>query len=267
MSCYSTFLMYYHLDRDGHFNSYEDLDEIWDEAGRHYLIFLQSQYNNPNQPEYECVVDYVKHLKSESEPIKLSETNYFVNLKKSIMKTLSILFLFLSNFLYAQEFMGVKVGGNETAFINAFKAKGFTLDAKKHPTVNTMKGVINGQPVDLYVLATPKTHLVWKISIFYPEQASWSSLKYDYNKMLSILTEKYGEPSNKFDFFSSPYYEGDGYEMTAVAIEKCTYASFWDNPMVSLQISKYKQVKISYENKENSALDDKEKGEINNKTY
>ena len=45
--------------------------------------------------------------------------------------------------------------------------------------------------------------------------------------MVELFTKKYGEPKDHFEFFSSPYYEGDGYELQALRKEKCNYISFW----------------------------------------
>jgi len=49
--------------------------------------------------------------------------------------------------------------------------------------------------------------------------------------------------------------------MTAVAVEKCLYSTFWSD--VYIQISEYKQVNICYENSENLAISKKERESIN----
>ena len=44
--------------------------------------------------------------------------------------------------------------------------------------------------------------------------------------------------------------------MNAITMEKCNYSAFWEN--ISLEISKYKQVKIAYQNNINFGIKDKE---------
>jgi hypothetical protein len=167
-------------------------------------------------------------------------------------------------FVSAQEFMGVKVGGSRQEVINAFKAKGFTV-VNNSPEEKTIRlsGNLSGSEIELYASFTPVSKVCWAFTVFFPEQTSWHRIKSQYNEYLDILVDKYGTPDNRYNFFSSPYYEGDGYEMSAIRLEKCTYAAFWPN--VSIQISKYKQVKIHYENLTNANLDDEEKKKMNMK--
>jgi hypothetical protein len=183
--------------------------------------------------------------------------------KPNNMKTLfTCIALFISLLVNAQEFMGVKVEGSRSQITEAFKAKGFTvLQNSPENNVVTMKGTVNSNTVELYASFTPRSNKCWALTVFLPEKTSWYSLKDQYKDYLNILIEKYGEPNNKYSFFSSPYYEGDGYELQAVRLEKCTYSAFWSN--VSIQISKFKQVKIHYENATNAALDDEEKKKVN----
>lgn len=171
---------------------------------------------------------------------------------------------------FGQEFLGIKVEGNREQVISLFKSKGFVLSSGNDMSKNVvrMEGNAAGKKIELGIVSTPISKTVWKFAIYLPEQSTWSSLKSDYEEYLKILTDKYGEPKSKYNFFSSPYKEGDGYEMTAVSVEKCGYAAFWpDNKNISLKISKWKQVCINYENTVNSALDDKEKATINSNTF
>lgn len=183
------------------------------------------------------------------------------------MKKFILLLALVANTLItnAQEFMGVKVDGSKQHIINQFKAKGFTYKSDKGNTV-IMNGFIGSTPIELFSTFTPKSGKCWKITIFLPEQQNWYTIKAEYKKYYDIFKEKYGNPSDDYKFFSSPYYEGDGYEMSALQLEKCTYFSLWQN-MYSVEISKFKQVKISYENPVNSALDDKEKKEVNSSIF
>jgi len=168
---------------------------------------------------------------------------------------------------FAQEFLGIKVDGKRQEVINKFIAKGFKVTSQKGSSnVVAMEGKVNDTNIELNIVNSPTTSIVWKFAIYLPKQDSWYSIKSQYNSYLNTLTEKYGEPTNSYNNFINPYYEGDGYEMSAIAIDKCNFISFWNNG-TSIKISKFKQVQISYENAINSAIDDEEKKALNNKIF
>ena len=84
---------------------------------------------------------------------------------------------------------------------------GFTLQKSPREHVALMKGLFTGKWVEVLILSSPKTKTVWKVSVYYSKQESWTSLKSDYNEMVELFTKKYGEPKDHFEFFSSPDYE------------------------------------------------------------
>jgi hypothetical protein len=131
-----------------------------------------------------------------------------------------------------------------------------------------MEGNIGSKTYEIVISVTPKTKQVWKLSVYLPKSENWSRIKDEYNEYLDLLTTKYGKPEKTYAFFASPYKEGDGYEMIAVGLEKCYYTAFWEDTIgVSIQISKFKQVNVSYENKKNSELRDAEKKEIDSNIF
>ncbi len=180
---------------------------------------------------------------------------------KKIILVILVINIFHSS--YGQEFLGIKVDGKSQDVVNAFKAKGFVSKTQTNPNVVTLNGTVSGKSFEVLVVSTPKSKTVWKISVYLPQKTSWYSLKSEYEEYLKILTDKYGIPENSYTFFSSPYSEGDGYEMTGVSSEKCNYAAFWSEERgISIEISKYKQVNISYQNNTNTILNRKEKAEV-----
>lgn len=180
---------------------------------------------------------------------------------------LILLAIMISASSFAQEFLGVKVDGTKQEFVAKFVAKGFKVVKVEGGNENatSMKGSYGGTNYELVIINTPVTKKVWKLAVYLPEQTSWYSLKSAYEQYLGVLVSKYGDPNKSYNFFKDPYYEGDGYEMSAVALDKCVFSSFWEN--IYIEISKYRQVKISYENATNSALDDEEKEKINKNVF
>ena len=174
-----------------------------------------------------------------------------------------LLFSLITMFSIGQEFLGIKVDGTKSEVIAKFTAKGFKVrPGSTNDNVTPMVGKISGVPYEVNIVSTPTSKTVWKFAVYLPEQSTWYSLKSTYQQYLTTLTEKYGEPSDSYAFFKNPYYEGDGYEMSAVQLEKCYYQAYWSNG-VWMEISKWKQVKINYENPTNSELDTQEKEKLN----
>lgn len=165
---------------------------------------------------------------------------------------------------YSQEhltFKNVPLNGDINNFAKELVKQGFTIKETKGNVI-IMSGSYVNRECEVLVLATKKTNIVWKVAIYLPEETIWSSIKYDYLKLKEQFITKYGT-GKSYEYFSNPYYEGDGYEMQAVKLEKCNYITFWEKPegSISLKISKYEQIAVSYEDTINSALDDKEKAE------
>lgn len=145
-------------------------------------------------------------------------------------KILLVVALFLSLSLSAQEhleFRGIPIDGHLNSFVSKMKSIGYTVH-EEDGNVVVMKGKFTNKDVLLAVIASVKTHIVWKVSVLFDEASSWSSLKSDYLEYKELFTNKYGMPRS-YEFFSKPYYEGDGFELQALRNEKCTYASFFEN--------------------------------------
>ena len=72
--------------------------------------------------------------------------------------------------------------------------------------------------------------------------------------MKDVLTTKYGAPINCFEYFKSPYEEGDGYEEQAIKLSKAVFTCYWGDPShaagnasISLEITTKLNLRIEYE--------------------
>lgn len=155
-------------------------------------------------------------------------------------------------------FLGVEIDGSMTSFVEKMKEKGFTFDSESD-RITTMKGLFTNKSVDLYIVSTPTTKKVYRVAVVYPEKTSWSSIKSEYNDLKNAYKKKYTLDKD-YNFFLTPYYEGDGYEMQAVRLDKCKYISFFKTERgdIMIEISKFECIKIVYEDDLNSQLDTQE---------
>jgi hypothetical protein len=65
LSSYPVFIMWEQLNINGFYeanNGRFGLDEMWESACTHYEDFKKSNYDNPHESEYDCIMDYVKSI-------------------------------------------------------------------------------------------------------------------------------------------------------------------------------------------------------------
>lgn len=170
-------------------------------------------------------------------------------MKKSLLFILCCLFSFT---LFAQEkhmeFKGTPINGTLSSFVQKMKTKGYKTILTENNAV-ALEGEFIGKKAVIFVIATPKTKMVWKVGVNLEKKISWSSLKDEYNTIKDSYIKKYGKASHSFERFDDPYYEGDGYELQALKMEKCTYKSYFKTPegFISVGIDTDGSIAIWYE--------------------
>lgn len=175
------------------------------------------------------------------------------------MRSVIFMFLFVvANLSFAQTghltFKGIPIDGHINSFIEKMETKGFEKkEINKTGNIAIMTGSFVGKSCAIIVLATEKTFTVSKVIAITSEYISWTSLKFDYKRFKDLYVTKYGTPSNKYEFFAEPYYEGDGYELQALKKEKCFYASFFgtEEGNIAVMLSSDAKIKFVYEDKQN----------------
>ena len=118
-------------------------------------------------------------------------------------------------------FKGIPIDGSLTSFVEKLKAKGFTSVAVNSESA-MMKGDFAGKICKTVIFATKKSKKVHSVIVEVETSNSWSTLKSTYNDYKSSLTTKYSN-GNSIERFLPPYEAGDGYEMSALRLDKCTY--------------------------------------------
>ena len=149
------------------------------------------------------------------------------------------------------KFMGIEVSGDYESFKDSLLSKGFTY-MSSFETLHKFYGKFANEVVTLNVLASPKSKTVCKVIVYFPKRDDWHELKKDYFAKKEMYKSKY--PMDRdYEFFLSPYEEGDGYEMRAVVRDKCRYISFYlaMGGHIIVEIYKTAQLKVVYEDREN----------------
>ncbi|MBP5527042.1 MAG: hypothetical protein J6X79_01160 [Bacteroidales bacterium] len=187
-------------------------------------------------------------------------------LKKLSLITFLVTLTLGGGIAFAQEnpthldFKGIPIDGNLESYTSQLNQLGFTT-TKVTDDAAMMKGSFAGEDVEVAVYTTSRSKTVYMVVVAFPEQTSWYSIKSDFKKLENNLQVKYGKPTLQRKSFSSPYYEGDGYEMTAIKVDKCNYYTRFTTATgeLTLLILKSGQLGLYYVDKINDATYDREK--------
>ena len=188
---------------------------------------------------------------------------------KKIIITLSLLMvLVLSSFAQNSEhlkFKGVPIDGTLNEYVSKMKQAGFVLEGTEDG-IALLSGEFAGYSDCVVGVKTlQKLNLVHEIVVLFPSQDKWSGLSYDYERLKTMLSKKYGEPDECVEKFNAPSYmiTDDNDKMRQVENNNCEYYSKYDtnNGSIILTISNdgYEfgsRVKLFYTDKTNSEIFD-----------
>lgn len=142
-------------------------------------------------------------------------------------------------------FVGVNVAGNTADFLQKIEAKGFQR-VENNGNAYELKGTFNNQVADILVLST-KTEQVYAVVVLLPKYNNWNTLKTDFKKLKKSFVEQYGKPDKNSHYFSMPFDDIQD-EMQKIELGWCYYSCSWNNPKVSIEITKSARIMIIYEN-------------------
>lgn len=137
-------------------------------------------------------------------------------------------------------FKGVPIDGTLIEYKSNMEKSGFT-HIQTADGISILKGDFTGYKGCLIGVGTQKQkNLVSKITVFFPEQKTWSMLSDNYNSLKEMLTEKYGEPSEvveKFDVKYKP--DDDDSRMHHVKMDNCKYYTTYTTEKGKIQLANH----------------------------
>ncbi len=154
------------------------------------------------------------------------------------------------------KFKNIPIDGKLDTFIELLEKQGYKSYYETDFGV-MLEGDFLGQDAKIAVLCSPKTKLVWKVSVIFPENKSWISLKNHYKKIKELYNKKYTYDIS-YEFFKDPYYEGDGYELSAFKQEKAYWTTFYMEGIM-IEVNNKAELVISYENSDNGDIASQER--------
>ena len=134
-------------------------------------------------------------------------------------------------------FKGVPIDGTLNEYVAKMKQSGFTMFHTENG-VAMLKGDFASYKDCTVGVATLKgKDLVSKITVIFPTQESWSLLSSNYFNLKEMLTEKYGQPFESVEKFSSYEPKDDGSKMIQVHLDACKYVTTYETDKGSIQLS------------------------------
>lgn len=161
-------------------------------------------------------------------------------------------------------FKNIPISGSLLSFIEKMKNAGFSMEYQADNGA-VMKGSFAGfSDCEVIIACSQKSKTVWKVVVDLPSQSSWSAVQSRYNEYKEKYINKYGKPTDSFAFFSSPYYDGDGYELQAIKIDKGYFSTYWILGLGTIAVeikasNSYEgNVRVGYEDKASTEIRDAE---------
>jgi len=110
---------------------------------------------------------------------------------KKILTTLLFSLMLIVGHAQTQpmKFLGIGMNSTMSTFTSKLKGKGFVEDVNHtKPNYTVMKGTFAGERVKLEIRSAAKTHLVYKVDVFFT-----MSTQFTYPDLQGRLSDKYGE--------------------------------------------------------------------------
>lgn len=164
-------------------------------------------------------------------------------------------------------FLNIPINGYAGTFVKLLEGKGLSVQVPYQDSAHT--AILNGsfcgvKNCSFIVGGTHISDIVYMVVVQFPTVTTWVSLKDEYIKYKDFLASKY-DFFNCIEKFDYPYEEGDGYEATAVSLDKCSYMSYFhtDNgSMIMLKISNDMTLNIAYVDLINGKIHEEEEKRI-----
>lgn len=152
-------------------------------------------------------------------------------------------------------FRDVPICGDSDNFAKKLMAQGYSVKEHSQSGSYMLNGTFAGiSDCDILINNSEFLNSIISVSVLLPVKNAWFSLKGDYEDLKAKFIKKYGKPENSYEFFTDPYYEGDGYELTAFTTGNAYFMSSFnvDKGTVLLAILEGDRVIITYTDKEGS---------------
>lgn len=160
-----------------------------------------------------------------------------INNKKKYMKKALLLLMFVLNTIASiaqtqtehMKFKGIPMEGTLQQFTQKLQGKGYKLVETSNGT-SMLEGEFASYKNSIIFVITDKTGMICKVSVFFPKREKWADLNSCYTMMKSMLTEKYGDPSECTETFVNCDPQDDNDKMYELEMDRCKYKTCFALP-------------------------------------
>lgn len=160
------------------------------------------------------------------------------------MKKLSFLcmfaMLFITSALAQTEhltFKGIPINGTLTEFVNRMKSAGYTYLGQEDG-IGVMQGDFAGcRNCDILVATYKPTGNVSMVVVLFTTYNDWGDLEGNYNSLKSMLTLKYGEPSEVIEEFQGYEPNTNNGKMHKLTMDQCIWGSLFSTEAGDIELS------------------------------
>ena len=171
------------------------------------------------------------------------------------MKKLFALFIFsiITLITFAQNesehltFKGVPIDGTLRQYVDKMKNQSFEFIEEDDNTAILQGDFAGYKDCNITVSTLKSMDLVHQIVVEFPSRNKWKLVKMDYEKLKSMLTEKYGKPSKITEKFLGDIPSSDIEIETKLLSDEYTWFSIFDVPKGQIQLHiKYQYLRGCY---------------------
>lgn len=142
-------------------------------------------------------------------------------------------------------FKGVPIDGTLKAYTDAMVKAGFHYELTKDGTALLTGDFAGYKNCIVGVYTLNNMDVVSFISVLFPEQETWTSLKSDYETLKSMLTEKYGTPSDSKEEFKTYVGDNNGLIMHAIKDEQFEWYTNFETDLGTIKLTISEGIKYS----------------------
>lgn len=144
-------------------------------------------------------------------------------------------------------FKGVPIDGTLSEYVSKMKQAGFVHIGTEDETA-ILKGDFAGFKECMVGVSTLKNvNVVSNIGVIFPSRDNWSSLERDYEQLKSMLTQKYGKPSDVVERFQrGTGHDTNNNKLHELMMDRCTWYTTFETPKGDIQLSLQKKISGSF---------------------
>ncbi len=155
----------------------------------------------------------------------------------SLLLVICALISFAQNESEHLTFKGVPIDGTLREYVEKMKNAGFEYVGEENKTAN-LQGEFAGFKECTIVVSTLKfKDLVNSIGVIFPANEKWWGVENDYNKLKSMLVQKYGDPSECVEKFKGYTPDTDSAKKLKLRNDEYSWFSIFTTPKGNIQLS------------------------------